>query len=408
MMEASRNAGYGKVRRGGVPASVTFAFTGLALALITLGTGCDKPPWEADPPVPADPSLRGTPPPQGRAKAPVDLDGAVVLERADPLPPAGDLREEVTNFTSLDACVAQHAVLDPLVGDAVRSIGYDTLLRDACRILQAIKQKDTAACGAITASSLERRCESLVAIALQDPERCPWEMESQKRRGREAMCLAVSTRDPRTCGAAVESQQPTCEALASGDAARCAKTGGDERGACTREVARYRTLLAEEHDAHDTATPRAHLEVHGATETGTKDPPTTDFDLSSSVVGGAVVAAEAVGGAEIELARDLESSLRLPMRIEKSHLETSVVFEAGAPKVTKLSIRVPKLAELACPSAHCTLNVTMPKADPKRGAPLSATIEGTVETPSGTYRVKLQIDTFVRDVVGRAALYGGR
>ena len=50
----------------------------------------------------------------------------------------------------------------------------------------------------------------------------------------------------------------------------------------------------------------------------------------------------------------------------------------------------------------------MPKADAKRGAPLTATIAGSVETLAGTYQVKVQIDTFVRDVVGRMAIFGGR
>ncbi len=134
----------------------------------------------------------------------------------------------------------------------------------------------------------------------------------------------------------------------------------------------------------------------------------TDFDLSASVVGGAVVAADAVTGAAIDLARDLESSLGLPTRTDRSHLAASVLFEGGTPKLTKLTLVVPRVGEIACPGTHCALTVTMPKADPRRGAPLAATIEGTAETPGGTYRLKLQIDTFVRDVVGRSAIYGGR
>ena len=371
-----------------------------------LTSACEKSPFESDRPVPGDPAAA---PPRSHlaANSALYLDGGVVLERSDPPPPAGDLREEVTRFTTLDACVAQHAVLDPLVGDAVRSIGYDTLLRDACRILEAIKLKDNSPCSVITASSLARRCESLVAIALQDAERCPWELSSQKQRGRDATCLAISTRDPRVCAAAGEGAQPACEALASGDGSRCARASATERAACTRDLERYRSLLAGEHDAHDahdTTAPRAHLEIHGSGAT----PSPSDYDLSSSVVGGAVVAAEAVGGASIELARDLESVLGLPTRIERAHLAASVAFEAGVPKLTKLSLVVPRVGEFTCPSPHCALTVTMPKADPKRGAPLTATIEGTVETPTGSYQTKVQIDTFVRDVVGRMAIYGGR
>jgi len=220
------------------------------------------------------------------------------------------------------------------------------------------------------------------------------------------MCLAVATHDPRTCGASLESSRPSCEALASGEQSRCAKALAEERTSCARDMDRLRTLLASEHDAHESAAPSAKLEIHGVG--GTADPAKTEIDLSSTAAGGAVVAAEALGGAGIELARDPESSLRLAMRVERSHLAASVLFEAGGPKLTKLDLLVPALPELECPSPRCALTVTMPAVDPKRGAPITATIEGTVETPGGTYRLKLRIDTFVRDVVGRSAIYGGR
>lgn len=372
---------------------------------ILLGSGaCDKSPFEAERPLPAD--LPTSDPRRAHSAAIVDLDGAVAIERADPPAPAGDLRDDVARFTSLDACVAQHAVIDPLVSDAVRSIGYDTLLRDACRVLQAIKQKDSTVCAAITASSLQSRCETLVAIALQDPDRCPWQLSSEKQRGREPMCLAVSTRDPRTCAAAIESAQPTCEALATGDASRCARTNAENRASCVRDVARFRTLTAGDTQGTAPAHPNAHIEVHAVS--GAKDPARTDIDASSSVAGGAVIASEAVGGVAIDLAHDLESTLGLPTRTDRPHLTATVGFEAGGPTLTKLRLRVPGVPEMDCPGLRCALTVTMPKADPLRGAPLKATIAGTVETLAGTYRLNVEIDTFVRDVVGRMALYGGR
>jgi hypothetical protein len=379
---------------------------GLAVAL-ALCAGCDRSPFDAErtlaPPEPTDPEPTAA---RARRGGPVDMEGGISLERTDPTPPAGDLREDVARFTTLDTCVAQHAVLDPLVGDAVRSIGYDTLLRDACRVLQAIKLKDPSPCSAITASGLQHRCELLVAIALQEPDRCPWSVATQKRLGRDATCLAVSTHDPRSCAAELETLQPTCEALASGDPSRCGRANGDERSTCSRDVERLHALLADEHDKHDTTQPQAHVEIHGAN--GTSDPPVTEVDLSSAVAGGAVVAADPVLGAGIELARDTEGVLGLPLRAERAHLTASVAFEGGAPRLVKLVVAAPRLPEISCPSPHCSIAVTMPKSDPKRGAPLVATFDGVVESPSGTFRVHLQIDSFVRDVVGRAALYGGR
>jgi hypothetical protein len=338
----------------------------------------------------------------------MSYDAGFALEHSDPVAPAGDLREDVARFSSLDTCVNQHAVQDPVVSDAVRSIGYDTLLRDACRVLQALKMKDPTSCASITASSLELHCESLVAMELQKPEKCPWMLSSEKQRGRDPVCLAVSTHDPRTCAAAIESGQTTCEALASGDPTRCGHAFGEEHATCARDVERERSLLGaeHEHDAHETTPPRAHLEIHGMG--ATKDPPVTDVDLSPSVVGGAVVASESIGGVAIELARDLEVALHLPTRTDRAHLVASVVYESGVPKLGKLGLFAPKLPEIDCPSPHCSLVVTMPKADPQRGAPLSATLEGPVETTSGTFQVKLEIDTFVRDIVARSDLYGGR
>jgi hypothetical protein len=361
---------------------------------------CDKSPFEAERALPVDP-----PPAASTAKR-MELDAGFAIERADPPAPAGDLKEDVTRFSTLDECVAQHAVIDPLVSDAVRAIGYDTLLRDACRILQAIKVKDTSPCLAITASSLQSRCQSLVAMAVRDPEKCPWYSASEKQLGRDPDCLAVATHDPRSCAAGLESTHATCEALSSGDPSRCASATGDEHATCARDMERERSLLAVDHDALETKPPRAHLEIHGAG--ATKDPPATELDLSSNVAGGAVIASAVLGGANIELARDLEMTLRLPSRADRSHLAATVAFESGAPKLVKLALSIPKVGELSCPSPHCALILTMPQADQKRGSPLSATMEGTIETPGATYQVKLQIDTYVRDVVGRAAFYGAR
>src|SRR5262245_61419137 len=52
-------------------------------------------------------------------------DAAAFTSPVDPAPPAGDLRADVERFTSLDDCVERHATIDPLVGDALQSIGYD-------------------------------------------------------------------------------------------------------------------------------------------------------------------------------------------------------------------------------------------------------------------------------------------
>jgi hypothetical protein len=66
------------------------------------------------------------------------------------------------------------------------------------------------------------------------------------------------------------------------------------------------------------------------------------------------------------------------------------------------------MTTISCPSPHCNLKVTLSKVDPTRGTPVTASFDGTVDTPGASQGVHLVIETFVRDVVGRAALYGTR
>ncbi len=325
------------------------------------------------------------------------------MESVDPPALAGDLRSDVETFGSLDSCVAQHAAMDPVVGDAVRAIGYDTLLRDACRTLQAMKLKDRSPCEAIASSGLQHRCESMLAMSMQDADKCPWAAAADKRTGRDATCLAVTTHDPRICAAELSTLQPTCEAFTTGDATRCAAGDGDQR-TCERDLERVKTLLVQrERDAHDATKPRAHLEIHGRDDAGADD-----VDLSSLVAGGAIVSSLPAGGVGIDLARDTEALLRLPSRTEKAHLSATIAVELGGAKLTKLEIVAPKLAQISCPSPHCDLKVTLDKMDTTRGAPITASFEGKVETPGATYQLHLVVSTFVRDIVGRAALYGAR
>jgi hypothetical protein len=51
-----------------------------------------------------------------------------------------------------------------VLADAVDALGYDTLVRDACRTLQARKAKDGDLCQPIIASSLRLRCGSQLAV----------------------------------------------------------------------------------------------------------------------------------------------------------------------------------------------------------------------------------------------------
>ncbi|HEX3772045.1 MAG TPA: hypothetical protein VHV30_14315, partial [Polyangiaceae bacterium] len=168
--------------------------TTLSLALAAsaaLGLGCDDSnPAGLDPgKLKSLETPPGRPPPADSsdlalARA-LGLDGGLddSLDPVDPPAPAGDLKAEIAHFTSVDACVVERARVDPLVGDALEAIGYDTFLRDACRVVDAAKANDPGRCAGIEASSLEARCRATVAQTGGRPDACPWESPSRPDRG---------------------------------------------------------------------------------------------------------------------------------------------------------------------------------------------------------------------------------
>src|SRR5215475_8769451 len=92
--------------------------------LFLLGStlGCDEKK-----PVPTEPSASPIP-----AASLVNLiDASVLGEPTDPPAPAGDLKLELERFVNVDTCVTERAKIDPLIGDALGAIGYETFLRDA-------------------------------------------------------------------------------------------------------------------------------------------------------------------------------------------------------------------------------------------------------------------------------------
>ena len=128
-----------------------------ALALVLLVACDDKKE------IPVVPPPSAAPPNPSSVLEALKMD-AGVFDTTDPPAPAGDLKAEIDRFTTVDACVAEKAKLDPLVGDALRAIGYDTFLRDACRQLEAARDKKREECEKIDSSALRKQCRSWVAI----------------------------------------------------------------------------------------------------------------------------------------------------------------------------------------------------------------------------------------------------
>src|SRR6185312_15827417 len=130
------------------------------------------------------------------------IDAGDLDPHLDPAAPGGDLRADIERFTPLDRCVAERAPVDPLVGDALESIGYATFLRDACRVVEAAKTAEPARCDAIDASSLRDKCRATEAGVAAVPDACPWENAARPGRGRDPVCVAIAARDLTLCAAA--------------------------------------------------------------------------------------------------------------------------------------------------------------------------------------------------------------
>jgi hypothetical protein len=212
-------------------------FTGfLALA------GCDR---EDPTPRPVEVA------PRARVATALGLDAADLEPSVDPPAPAGDLEGEIAAFTTVDTCVAQRAAGDPLLGDALEAIGYDTLIRDACRSLDAAKSRDVSRCADILASTLKSRCEARVAELAGDPDACPFDISSRPELGRDAACLALASHDGRLCAGALDpTARVTCEAIASRDVAPCKTLSlRTEQGRCARDEQRWGAVLTAAHSS---------------------------------------------------------------------------------------------------------------------------------------------------------------
>ena len=385
------------------PGRLASVVSGVLFAL-----GCeDKPePPPAPPPAPAASDL-----------GVLGVDGSILGDTADPPAPAGDLKSDLDRFVNIETCVSERAKLDPLVGDALGALGYDTFLRDACRLLEAAKDKRRESCDRIDSSALRARCQSWVAMIALTPDACPLQFDGALSRGRAPMCVAVAARDPRLCAGEPRSiQRATCDALVARDPAKCETLLVHQRGACQREVARWRGVLAPPLEGFDKLpSPRGKLGVHGVT--GTPDPPETDTDLTADFARGVVVvtgrgASPARQRMRVELGTVAESEARriaagpqkrprvgLALLLEgKSDDRGSKDKEPLQATLQKLELEMPGALPLVSPPASCDCKLTV-RASPQRGAEVSVSLEGTLASSGVRYQIALDVVTFVRDVV---------
>jgi hypothetical protein len=323
----------------------------------------------------------------------------------DPSAPGGDLKRDLEEFTTLDACVKAHGVRDPVLGDAIDALGYDTLARDACRTLQALRAKDPRHCQPISASPLRQRCEAQVAIVAGEPALCPVVTANAGiGAAREPVCLARASRDERFCAAALPGERATCAALVRGRAAECR---GD--ASCVRQVERFRSMLekAESRPAFP-----ARLHVRFTTDRGKSETIDGAFDLDDVAAAGAVV-------------RPLSDKVRVAMGSPKTLLWPAPEAPAATPHLflsVSLPTRPPAAAQrgdagagIALGPADLSFDLLVPKvgllsgasASERRvvvrdvggavGGPIRFTLASKVSEGARNFHVQIEVETFVRD-----------
>ncbi|HEY8089652.1 MAG TPA: hypothetical protein VIF09_17450 [Polyangiaceae bacterium] len=337
------------------------------------------------------------PMPVASVVAKLGIDAGELEAVVDPPAPVGDFRAELTAFTTVDACVAQRGAMDPVVGDALEAIGYDTLVRDACRMLDAAHAQDSKRCSGIDASSLRERCEALVAELSGDADACPFDIPTRPESGRDPVCIAVAAHDARFCAAAVGPlDRATCEATFALDDGPCKRLvlRADE-ARCSRDEKRFATAFPVSATAHG-----APLVAEGKASAGGD---AFGVDLARGVVvvdrmdGAHVILGSVAEGAASLIARSPDTTgsigaeLVVPIDLKRAWLERITVEQPGKPPASVDG------------SAARAFTVAVRTFEKRRGGPVEVTVDARGDAGTG---IHLEARTFVRDVVSSKDLYG--
>jgi hypothetical protein len=344
-----------------------------------LVSGCDDKPKDEIP----------MPPPATSLPSNVTYDASAFA--TDPPAPAGDLKTDLDNFVNLDTCVSQRAKLDPLVGDALGSIGYDTFLRDACRMLEAAKDKKKETCERIDSSPLRRRCTSWVAMIAQAPDDCPLQYDGLPARGRVPACVAIASRDPRLCAGEGRTQaRATCEAMVNKDPSKCSVLQPNQKAQCERESTRWSSILTAPLEGLDKLpVPRATLVIN--------DAGTTDF--TSDLTNGVVVVTARGERNRVEIGSVVESELaRLPGAPQRTARVGIALLADPKPSIQKIELVLPGDPPFVSPPATCDCKVENTKVEAKRGSQVTFTISGKLQAGTRVQPFKVDVTTWVRDV----------
>ena len=366
----------------------------LSLLFLALGACDDDPPAKK----------AAEPAPVASVARALGIDAGELEPSVDPPAPAGDLKAELEAFTTVDACVAQRAAGDPVVGDALEAIGYDTLVRDACRLLDAAKNRDAKRCGDIIASTLKARCEASVAELAGKPEACPFDVPSRAELGRDATCLALATQDASLCNAALDrTAVATCAALATHDGAPCKKLPlrGDQLR-CARDEQRWAAVLPVAN-----APPRAGGAPSGKV-TLTGDAGAFASDAFALDVSRGIVVLDRIDGAHLVVGSMNRTGTGF---IAASPNAPKVLaFELVAPadpkkaRVEHVQVDVPGHSMIDVDGSRASAVVVhVTKLEKRYGGAVELTLEGPL---ADGVAVKAEVTTFVRDIVTASAMLG--
>ncbi len=387
----------------------TFLITSIAssLAFGCANGGCDRdtPPFSTS----AAGSATAREAPLASVAAVLGVDAQELESTAGPPPPAGDLESDIHAFTTIEACVESRSQMDPLLGDALDAIGYETFLNDACRVLDAAKARDARRCGAIDASVLRERCTATVAEIAGEADTCPWEIAGRPAEGRDPACLAIASRDRRLCaGVNGGSPRATCEAIAAHDASVCGRLPGRAAQArCLRTARRWMTTVAASHDASRPLVSGGILTFSAASAAGAEASGTmVDFgpDLERGVVlvqrrdglrftaGYPRVGVEAIGASP-----NVRASIALDLFVPSSDSGTSGAIERAV-------LLIPGRVPIVTPSARSTLQAKFETFEPARAGTLKLVVDGDLTDAASSWHVHAEVTTFVRDVVRAAEI----
>jgi hypothetical protein len=374
----------------------------LPAALFAFLAACDK----------EEPQQRPVPPaPVASIERVLGVDAGDLEPSVDPPAPAGDFRAEMDTFTTLDACARQRAALDPLVGDALEAIGYDTLVRDACRVLDAAKAHDARRCESIDSSALRERCQAAVAEIAGEPDACPFEVARRPELGRDAACLALAVRDARLCAGAPEAAaRTTCIAIATHDAAPCARLPvRGEQARCARDEKRWASAIPAA-GAGNGAASGAGGAASGAggaasipSGTATVDGRAVPLDVSRGVV-----LLERIDGVHLAVGPmgHAGSGFVAPSPLAQGSIALELVVPADPKKaaVERLELSLPQRPALTVESPRTApLSVRVTRVERARGGAVELSVAGAM--PDGA-QLEAAVSTFVRDVVKASAQLG--